>query len=487
MVKKLKKNTAANEAVGGTEGKPGVLVQDLGQLQRTCHSLEQQLVQAKLKLKESKDLLEKERGNKDQQLSNELLDAIRQAQSQYISDRNPDVIFDNLHSKMLHLTQSEFGFIGEILHTADNRPYLKTHAVSNIAWNEATRTFYQHHVQLGMEFHNMDTLFRQAILTNEPVISNNPAEDPRSTGTPAGHPPLQSFMGIPFFDGKELIGMVGIANRPGGYDEKLIDYLQPFTATCSNIIAAYRNQNQRKQAEDEVTRYQDRLIRSKKLSAIGRLSASIAHEFNNPIYGIRNVLEKIRESTLLDRQNTDFVDLALEECDRVQDLMQKLMDFYRPSAHKKEFIEVHSILDETLRLIENSLRKKKIKLKRNYEMGLPKVVAVKGQIRQVLLNLLQNAEEAIVGCAGTISISTESHPQALEIRFKDNGIGIPRENIDQIFDPFFTTKTSAKETGLGLSISYSIINAHGGDIEIISSTDEGTEVIVTLPKQGDQP
>ena len=481
------KTSSSNNAISDAEGESGVLVQDLGQLQRTCHSLEQQLVQAKLELKASKALLEKERDNKDQQLSNELLDTIRQALSQFISDGNRDVIFDSLHSKMLRLTQSEFGFIGEIHHTPDDRPYLKTHAVSNIAWNEATHILYQHQVQLGMEFHNMATLFGQVILTGKPVISNNPAEDPRSAGTPAGHPPLQSFLGIPFFDGEELIGMVGIANRPGGYDEKLVDYLQPFTATCSNIIAAYRNQNQKKQAEDEVARYQDRLVRSNKLSAIGRLSASLANEFNNPIYGIRNVLEKIRESALLDKQNTDFVNLALEECNRVQDLMQKLIDFYRPSAHKKEFIEVHSILDDSLLLIEKSLRKKKIKLKRNYEMGLPKIVAVKEQIRRVMLNLLQNAEEAIVGKTCTLSIITESHPQAIKIRIKDNGMGISPENKDQIFDPFFTTKTSVKGTGLGLSISYSIVNAHGGDIDIISQTGEGTEVVVTLPTQGDQP
>ncbi len=127
-------------------------------------------------------------------------------------------------------------FIGEILFTDDGRPYLKTLAVSNISWNEETRKFYDENAPNGMMFTNLDTLFGAVMTTAQPVIANDPVNDPRSGGLPEGHPPLNAFLGIPFVKGERLVGMMGIANRPAGYDQDMIDYLQPLSETCGNII-----------------------------------------------------------------------------------------------------------------------------------------------------------------------------------------------------------------------------------------------------------
>ncbi len=178
-----------------------------------------------------------------------LLRAISKAQSEFITNTDPRDLFDRLLSNLLAITRSEYGFIGEVFYEPDHTVYLKTHAISNIAWDAETRKFYEENSPRGLEFRNLNSLFGAVLRRAETVISNDPDNDPRSGGRPPGHPPLKAFLGLPFFSGKEFIGMVGIANRPGGYDEELVTFLNPFLSTCGNIIQAFRNDRLRMQAE----------------------------------------------------------------------------------------------------------------------------------------------------------------------------------------------------------------------------------------------
>ena len=197
--------------------------------------------------------------------SNRILQAISSVQTQYLTDANPRILFDGMLADLLELTQSEYGFIGEIHFAADGspmmeegymktrgRPYLKTHAITNIAWNDETRAFYAENAPKGMEFHNLETLFGAVIVTGEPVIANSPSTDPRSGGIPEGHPDLNAFLGVPFYKNDKMMGMVGIANREGGYDEAIVEYLRPFLDTCSRVIEAYRSDRQKRQAEAKI-------------------------------------------------------------------------------------------------------------------------------------------------------------------------------------------------------------------------------------------
>ena len=189
--------------------------------------------------------------------SNQILQAISSIQTQFLTDVAAQIIFDGMLEQLLELTASEYGFIGEI-HVAEDgsrtmeesymkfrgRPYLKTHAITNIAWNEETRAFYAENAPKGMEFHNLQTLFGAVIVTGEPVIANSPSDDPRRGGLPDGHPPLNAFLGVPFYKNGQMTGMAGIANRKGGYDESTIEYLRPLLDTCSRIIEAYKSERQ---------------------------------------------------------------------------------------------------------------------------------------------------------------------------------------------------------------------------------------------------
>ena len=215
-----------------------------------------------LLIPEGRNISERKQTEAKLQQGNQILQAISSIQTQYLSDTEPGIIFDRLLEHLLELTESEYGFIGEI-HVADDgspimeesymkfrgRPYLKTHAITNIAWNEETRAFYAENAPKGMEFHNLQTLFGAVIVTGEPVIANSPSDDPRRGGLPDGHPPLNAFLGVPFYKNNKMTGMAGIANRPGGYNEDIIEYLRPLLDTCSRIIEAYKSDRAKQQTE----------------------------------------------------------------------------------------------------------------------------------------------------------------------------------------------------------------------------------------------
>ncbi|MHC4904054.1 MAG: sigma 54-interacting transcriptional regulator [Planctomycetota bacterium] len=170
-----------------------------------------------------------------------LLLAISRAQQEFIAEQDTRELFSRLLESMLDLTASEYGFIGEILHTPEGQPYLKTHAITNISWNAETQRFYEENAAQGLEFYNLRTLFGAVITSGEAVISNDPARDPRRGGLPPDHPALNAFLGVPFRKGADLIGMVGLANRRGGYCEGVVTYMEPLLSTCANIIQARRN------------------------------------------------------------------------------------------------------------------------------------------------------------------------------------------------------------------------------------------------------
>lgn len=250
-----------------------------------------------------------------------------------------------------------------------------------------------------------------------------------------------------------------------------------FTGTGCDIT-------ERKQAEDRLRKIYEQLIHSEKLSALGKLTGSIAHEFNNPIYGLRNIIEQTREEEGLGEEIKGLLDLAVRECDRMAGLVRKLQGFYKPSDDTRAVVDIHQLLDDIEVLTKKKLRVKGIELTKNYSPDLPGVSIVEDQIKQVLLNLINNAEEAIYGEHGKITIVTEVNGPNVKVHVQDTGEGIPEENLKLIFEPFFSTK-GIKGTGLGLSVCYGIVHAHGGNIEVLSKSGEGSTFTLSLPIQGE--
>jgi PAS domain S-box-containing protein len=186
--------------------------------------------------------------------SNQLLQALTEVQTAFIQGHPVAKLFDTLLAILLKLTGSEYGFIGEVLRNPEGQPYLKSRAITNVAWTPELREFYAREAPRGLEFHNLRNLFGAVLTTGRPVVSNTPAVDPRSGGLPEGHPPLRAFLGLPFHANQEMVGMVGVANRAGGYDDAIIRFLEPFLATCSSLLVGLRSEQQRRRAEQEMWR-----------------------------------------------------------------------------------------------------------------------------------------------------------------------------------------------------------------------------------------
>ncbi len=169
-----------------------------------------------------------------------LLSAVGRLQSEFISTAQSMETFEGLLQLLLEFTGSEYGFVAEVRRDEGGKPYLKTHAITNIAWNDEMRAFYEKHREAGLEFRNLKTLFGAALLAEETVIANDAGNDPRRGGLPPGHPPMHSFMGVPIKQGGEMIAMVGVSNRPGGYDMALVEEIEPLLATYATIIRGYK-------------------------------------------------------------------------------------------------------------------------------------------------------------------------------------------------------------------------------------------------------
>jgi diguanylate cyclase (GGDEF)-like protein len=155
---------------------------------------------------------------------------------------------------LLGLAHSEYGFIGDVLVDKDGRRYLKFYALSNLAWNEETSKLYESVRKKGFEFRNMNNLVGLVVNSGKRLISNDPGHDPRGAGFPKGHPQLTSFMGIPVYFGDRLVGMIGLANRSGGFDDSVMEELSPVVAALGQIIVARWDREARKNAEIELQR-----------------------------------------------------------------------------------------------------------------------------------------------------------------------------------------------------------------------------------------
>jgi len=221
-----------------------VIIQDISDLHRQVAESQRLRKQAQA------EILERQKHQR-------LLEAIRQIESTFISTKNSHQTFDEVLAQLLSITNSAYGFIGEVLHR-DGKPYLKTHAITNIAWNEETRALYDR-LAPNFEFFNLNTLFGNVLTTGEYVIANDPETDPRRGGLPKDHPELNAFLGIPIYHGSEFLGMAGVANRAQGYDSHLVDYLQPLLVSCGKIFNAFYNEQERQKVQTALQESEERL------------------------------------------------------------------------------------------------------------------------------------------------------------------------------------------------------------------------------------
>jgi PAS domain S-box-containing protein len=227
---------------------------------------------------------------------------------------------------------------------------------------------------------------------------------------------------------------------------------------------------------------EEELALSQRLAAIGKLAAGLAHEINNPLGIILNYIE-ICQMDEKDEKVKNYLAKITSETERIAEIIRQLLEFSRQSETKFKAVDLIEIIDDTIDLIEYKLRKEGIQLRRHYFPDVATVVADKSRLKQVFLNIILNALQAMQqGGSLTITLDESEDGQEFILSFTDSGKGIARQNLDKVFDPFFSTKEIGEGTGLGLSVSYGIIQEHGGSIEVVSKEGRGSTFTIRLKK-----
>jgi signal transduction histidine kinase len=225
---------------------------------------------------------------------------------------------------------------------------------------------------------------------------------------------------------------------------------------------------------------QQQLIQSESMAAVGKVAARVAHEVNNPLTIIKTAVRIIRNQSMPDSPTTGSLQMIEDEIGRIARIIQELLEFSRPPTPVQEWVQVNAVIQSLEPLLEQDLREKQIALKIILEPELPLVFISSDQLKQVVLNLVRNAEDAMPQ-GGELVIRTAQQGQFIELSIADTGCGIPAEHRGHIFDPFFTTKRRGKGVGLGLSVSYGIITAASGRLEVESEVGKGSTFRVSLP------
>ena len=447
----------------------------------------------------------------------DMLDKIAEVQRQYLQMEEPRVVFGQLLTSLLDLMSSEYGFIGEVKYEDDGTMYLQTHAITNIAWNAATHKFYDENIEAGLKFYNMQTLFGRVLVTKEPVISNEPKNDPRAGGIPSGHPPLIHFLGIPFFEGTKLIGMVGIANKPGGYTEQDVRFLEPFTITCSNLIQAYaamqenrylidtledkvrkrtaalvKTNDQLEQANKEIVRHSEAQLQH---------FACMSHEIRTPLNCVI-ALSSLLEDTPLTPVQRDSLQMIITSGELLLAVVNDVLDYSKLESGNVEVHVTETRLQTTLDAVVHSISQpatdKQVSLTAHYGAEVPSIIATDSRrLQQILYNLLGNAIK-FSDEGGTVELHcdvVEPPPSKCpfhkmigrQLRFvvKDYGMGIDKKDLESIFKPFRQATTEHGGTGLGLSITSKLVAALGGKISVDSMLGEWSEFRVEFPLNND--
>jgi signal transduction histidine kinase len=292
---------------------------------------------------------------------------------------------------------------------------------------------------------------------------------------------LDAEISVPIISKQKLIGFLNLGHKEGReiYSSEELELLSTLANQAAIALENARLYENLKQS-------QDTLRRADRLSSLGLLTAGLAHEIRNPLVAIRTFTQLLPERYNDAEFREGFQGLALKEVDRICGLINDLLSFARPSRPNVAEENMNDVVDGIARILETEAKEKGVEIARDFGLDLPKVWIDREQMKQVFMNLILNAIQAMRE-GGSIFISTRliSRDEAglsgqfVQVEVRDTGIGIPAENLDHIFDPFFTSKDEG--SGLGLSISHQIVQEHGGYVTVESKLDVGTTFFVNLP------
>ncbi len=437
-----------------------------------------------------KNLIMLEESKNRQERNNRLLAAIKDVQCGFIARAGGEETCPALLELLVSLSGSRLGFVGEVQRDQQSdQPLLVWHALTPNAWEETSPELATKFKREGMVIRNLKNLIGQAVLTGQVVLSNDPAADPRRGGLPAGHPPLTSFMGLPLKNGAEVIGMAGLANRPGGYSQNDVEYLAPLIQVVANLLNARRNTSRQQHLLKEMR--QDESLKS-----LGTLAGGIAHDFNNLLTGILGNISLAKRLVENKNEQDELIPVlnnAATASRHAADLVAQLLLFARGERRRQNAIQIQlaPLIRETVGVALADCPQ--IKPVFFFSLDLLPITGDPGQLRQLVSNLIRNACEAMPE-GGSVTIRAENLPApeaggegqpaaGVRITVEDEGPRIPEEAQARVFEPYFSGKPldSQKGRGLGLAICQAVVKAHRGSLKMASAPGRGTIFTIDLP------
>jgi signal transduction histidine kinase/CheY-like chemotaxis protein len=317
----------------------------------------------------------------------------------------------------------------------------------------------------------------------QPVFSSDAETDPRIDRGTFAQFPHRSLLFVPMIVRDELIGghFVLWWTQRHGFTPEELRLVEGISRQAALAIENARLYEGVKKQMVELKQTQAQLVQSTKLAAIGELAANVAHEINNPLTTVLGFASYLVEQVPSGQPMRDELDLILEEATRARDIVRDLLNFSRQRDFEPESADLNGVLDQTLGMVRRQGTLENISVDEDYASGLPRVEVDVQRMKQVFLNVINNAVYAMRERGGTLTVRTGLDDGWVRVEFADTGTGIAPDHLDKIFDPFFTTKPEVSGTGLGLSVSLGIVQSHGGTIEVASTVGEGSTFRIRLP------
>ncbi|WP_420345210.1 ATP-binding protein [Pelagibius sp.] len=408
-----------------------------------------------------------------------VLAAVNDAHSIYLNQTRNRAAFEELLEKILDLSGADYGMIAEKMQDEGDMPYLKTLAISNIAWDEETRLWYESSARGGMEFRNIDNLRGEPLRTGKVLIANDPKRHPASTGIPCGHLAMDNLMILPLALEDEILGEVALANRDGGFDRNLADELGPIVQAITRIVSDYRSVRLREAAE--------RASRSK-----SEFLAHMSHELRTPLSGVIANLELL-SGTQLEREQADLVEASMSGGKALLGIIGNTLDFSKIEADELVLdmtaFDPAVLMREVQSIFAAAALEKGLHISATIDPQVPReVMADEKRLHQVLANLVGNAIKFTDRGRVEMSLSAQRiGGDRVQLRFSvdDMGIGFDPDKAETLFKPYGQESHSTTRffggTGLGLTIAQRLVGLHGGTIDCRSRPGWGSSFVVSLP------
>ncbi|SDN89135.1 PAS fold-containing protein [Halomonas shengliensis] len=389
-------------------------------------------------------------------------------------------LWDFLMEALRELTDSDYALIGEVIEQ-EGKPALKLHAITDLSWDAASRRLMERLRSGDMTLSRPDSLLGRVFAYGEVVMTDDLGSHPHRAGFPPGHPPLHNYLGVPIHDGERLIGMYAIANGVRPYDRSLLEWLEPFTATCALLINLYRKMSEREHDIEALAEARDAADRANR--AKSEFLSAMSHELRTPlnaILGFAQLLASGRRHPLGERQARQVAQIEKSGQHLLQ-LINQILDLARVEAGhlalSLEAISVAEVVQDALSTLAATAEAAGVTLEDGVaDLVLPAVRADYTRLKQVLLNLLSNAIKYNVP-GGWARIEARVEGDALYLSVVDGGHGIAMEEQPLLFQPFQRLggdQEAIEGTGIGLAITRQLLEAMGASIEAESEFGVGS-------------